>query len=83
MREVPPYGLRHCFGTAVGAAGTNESIIGQLMGHTKLQTTSRYIACNDEAHKKAVGSMEKKVREVMAQVGGNGGSAAQSDAATW
>jgi len=53
-KAKPPYAMRHTFGTIEGAAGTNQSVLGQLMGHARLQTTDRYIAHVDEAHRKAV-----------------------------
>ena len=34
-------------------------MISQLMGHSDIHTTTRYIANNDEAHIKAVGVMDK------------------------
>ncbi len=82
VREAPPYSLRHCFGTALGAAGVNQSVISQLMGHTKLQTTARYIGCNDEAHKKATGIIEQKLRDAMSKMVKIEAVSAGSDAET-
>ena len=61
LPERPPYAWRHFFGTMQAASGTNLAILAQVMGHTNLQTTNRYIANNDEAHIKAVAVMEKFV----------------------
>ena len=57
----PPYAWRHFYGTMQGANETNQAVIAQLMGHTNLQTTARYIANNSEAHIKAASIMEKYV----------------------
>lgn len=57
----PPYAWRHFFGTMLGANGTNMAVLAQLMGHSNLQTTARYVANNDEAHIKAVNIMQKFV----------------------
>jgi integrase len=55
----PPYAWRHFFGTMQGANGTNMAVLAQIMGHSNLQTTARYVANNDEAHIKAVSIMQK------------------------
>lgn len=55
----PPYAWRHFYGTMQGANETNQAVIAQLMGHTNLQTTARYIANNSSAHQKAALIMEQ------------------------
>lgn len=57
----PPYAWRHFFGTMQGANGTNLAIIAQLMGHSTIQMSCRYISNSDEAHLKAVSMMGKYV----------------------
>lgn len=37
------YGLRHTFGSRISAEGANAFDIADLMGHTKMETTKRYI----------------------------------------
>ena len=57
----PPYAWRHFFGTMQGVNGTNLAIIAQLMGHSTIQMSCRYISNSDEAHLKAVSMMGKYV----------------------
>lgn len=57
----PPYAWRHFFGTMQGANGTNLAVIAQLMGHSTIQMSCRYISNSDEAHLKAVAMMGKYV----------------------
>jgi len=45
--ERSPYALRHYYGTTLAASGTNLAVIAQLMGHSNVTTTMRYIANND------------------------------------
>lgn len=59
LEKKTPYCCRHAFGTALGANGVNLAVISQLMGHSDIHTTTRYIANNDEAHVKAVAVMDK------------------------
>ncbi|TAN38404.1 MAG: site-specific integrase [Verrucomicrobia bacterium] len=40
-KPKPPYGLRHTLGTDEGASNINQSVLAQLMGHSRLQTTDR------------------------------------------
>ena len=42
------YGLRHTFGTQQGVCKTNQAVIAQLMGHSSISTTMRYMANNSE-----------------------------------
>jgi integrase len=58
---MPPYALRHVFGTRQASNGTNQAILAQLMGHSNLQTTARYVVNCDEAHLKAVDDMAKQI----------------------
>lgn len=59
LEKKSPYSCRHAFGTALGANGVNLAVIAQLMGHSDIHTTTRYIANSDEAHVKAVAVMDK------------------------
>ncbi len=67
VEQKPPYALRHYFGTKRAAAGLNQTVLAQIMGHTKLQTTSRYIAPVPDYHQKAVEAMEKDLSVLLAQ----------------
>lgn len=44
IRKLPPYALRHFFGTMQGYNGTNMGILSALMGHTNIQMTTRYMS---------------------------------------
>ena len=59
LETKTPYCCRHSFGTALGANGVNLAVISQLMGHSDIHTTTRYIANNDEAHVNAVAVLDK------------------------
>ena len=43
-KRVHPHGLRHSFASSLADAGVNPHLIQQLLGHSNLQTTSRYIS---------------------------------------
>lgn len=70
LEKITPYSCRHSFGTALGANGVNLAVIAQLMGHSDIHTTTRYIANNDEAHVKAVAVMDKIVPPVLKKTTG-------------
>lgn len=59
LEKITSYCLRHTFGTTMAAEGVNLAVIAQLMGHSDIKTTTRYIAVNSEAHQKAVALMDK------------------------
>jgi len=59
LEKRTPYCCRHSFGTALGANGVNLAVISQLMGHSDIHMTTRYIANNDMAHVNAVAVMDK------------------------
>ncbi len=61
ITNFKPYDLRHWFGTAQAASSTNQSIIRQLMGHTKITTTDRYIHPVDTAHQEAMSKIASLV----------------------
>ena len=65
MKNKSTYGLRHTFGTLLGACKTNQAVIAQLMGHTSITTTTRYMANNTEAHQDAVNALEKSVESIL------------------
>ena len=54
IRPRSPYALRHTFGSAEAEAGVNQAVLAQIMGHTQLRTTARYINHNAEHHRKAI-----------------------------
>ena len=65
LHKITPYCLRHTFGTTMAAEGVNLAVLAQLMGHSDIKTTTRYIAVNSEAHQKAVAIMDKFIAPAM------------------
>ena len=61
IKPRPPYALRHTFGSMEAEANVNQTVIAQMMGHTQLRTTSRYIANNAEHHRVAIGAVGSRV----------------------
>ena len=59
LETKTPYCFRHSFGTTLGENNVNLAVIAQLMGHSDIHTTTRYIANTDEAHVHAVAVMDK------------------------
>ena len=57
----PPYALRHTFGSLEAEADINQTVLAQIMGHSQLRTTSRYIAHNAEHHRKAIGAISGRI----------------------
>jgi len=77
-KPPPPYALRHLFATIQAIGGINQSILKQVMGHSKIQTTDRYVAPVDEASKAAVSFISEKLNFIMAQSKASGISASQN-----
>ena len=65
IKPHSPYALRHTFGSLEAEANVNQAVIGQVMGHTLLQTTTRYIANNYQHHKMAVGAISGRITSAM------------------
>jgi integrase len=68
IKPRPPYALRHTFGSLEAEAGVNQAVLAQIMGHTQLSTTARYVNHNAEHHRKAVGAITERINR-MAQGG--------------
>ena len=68
---MPPYALRHVFGTRQASNGTNQAILAQLMGHSNLQTATRYVVNCDEAHIKAVDEMARRIMPIIQKARNN------------
>jgi integrase len=49
--------LRHCAGTYMAAAGVPLTTIQQILGHSDIRTTNRYVNPNDENRRKAVDAL--------------------------
>lgn len=58
----PPYALRHTFGSMEAEANINQTSLSQLMGHTTIRTTSRYISNNYDHHRNAVGAIVGRIK---------------------
>ena len=61
IQPRPPYALRHTFGSMEAEANINQTSLSQIMGHTTIRTTSRYISNNYDHHRKAVSAIESRV----------------------
>ncbi len=57
----PPYALRHTFGSMEAEANINQTSLSQIMGHTTIRTTARYISNNYDHHRNAVGAIVGRV----------------------
>ena len=57
----PPYALRHTFGSMEAEANINQTSLSQLMGHTTIRTTARYISNNYDHHRNAVSAIVGRV----------------------
>ena len=53
--------LRHYYATAQVLGKINQAALSQLMGHSTLQMTSRYVANNTDAHVQANQDLAKKI----------------------
>ncbi|MBT3193847.1 MAG: site-specific integrase [Verrucomicrobia bacterium] len=69
IKPRPPYALRHTFGSMEAEARVNQTVIAQIMGHTQLRTTARYIAHNEEHHRKSIGYVCDRLNKI---TNGNG-----------
>ncbi|HMO52524.1 MAG TPA: tyrosine-type recombinase/integrase [Kiritimatiellia bacterium] len=58
----PPYALRHTFGSMEAEANINQTSLSQLMGHTTIRTTARYISNNYDHHRNAIGAIVGRVK---------------------
>lgn len=52
-----PYALRHYFGTKRAGEGLNQAILAQVMGHTTITTTTRYVAKVPRYQQEAMNAM--------------------------
>jgi len=62
--HITSYELRHTFGTAA-AAKTNLEVVRQVMGHSTIRTTSRYISNNEDYHIEAMRNVGDQMAELM------------------
>ena len=64
IRPRPPYALRHTFGSLEAEADVNQTVLAQMMGHSQLRTTARYIANNAEHHRKAMAAITGRIQKI-------------------
>ncbi len=50
--------LRHCFGSQLAEAGVDSFTIMELMGHSDLRMTERYVYATDPHKREAVAKLE-------------------------
>jgi integrase len=64
IKPRPPYALRHTFGSMEAEANVNQTVIAQMMGHSQIRTTARYISNNAEHHRVAVGAVGSRIAKL-------------------
>lgn len=57
----PCHGLRHYYGTELGAKGYSISVISELLGHKSIEITKRYVNAREEQKRQAVDSISTGV----------------------
>jgi len=60
-----PYALRHYFGTKRAGEGLNQAILAQVMGHTTIVTTTRYVAPVQDYQQKAMDAMAEDLAALL------------------
>jgi integrase len=67
LERRSPYALRHYFGTKQAGNGLNQAILAQLMGHTTIVTTTRYIAKVPDYHQRAVDALQNDLAALLTE----------------
>lgn len=62
-RDLPPYSCRHTTGTALGTADIPIAIVKELMRHTKITTTQRYMHVDTETMLEAANKAQHRSDE--------------------
>jgi len=62
-----PYALRHYFGTKRAGEGLNQAILAQVMGHTTIVTTTRYVAKVPKYQQEAMNAMASDLAALLGQ----------------
>ena len=65
IRKMPPYAVRHFYGTHHAGIGTNNQVLSQLMGHTTTRTLARYVEPVPEYQQKAVEAHETSLAKLL------------------
>lgn len=72
IEDVRLHDLRHSFASAAVASGMSLPIIGALLGHRDVKTTSKYAHLSDDPLRDAAAQVSGKISNAMK--GGNGGA---------
>lgn len=59
IRDLPPYSCRHTTATEAVKKGVELPVVQQIMRHSKLASTQRYIHVSTEAAHRGVNQLEK------------------------
>ena len=68
-RKLPPYSCRHTTGTALGTADIPLAVVKEIMRHTKLSTTEKYIHVDTSLMLEAVNKVQEKSADKAEVVG--------------
>ena len=60
IRDLPPYSCRHTTATEAVKKGVELPVVQQIMRHSKLASTQRYIHVSTEAAHKAINQLTKQ-----------------------
>ena len=66
--HITTYDLRHTFGTLT-ARTTNLAVVGQVMGHSGMNTTRRYVSNDEGYHREAMARTAGEVAKLVAEAG--------------
>ena len=58
------HSFRHTFGTRLGEAGASAHVVKQLMGHSSITVSQRYVHKLTESVERAMAAMEEATRKV-------------------
>lgn len=65
LDDVRLHDLRHTFASVAATGGMPLRMIGELLGHTSVQTTSRYAHLADDAVREAAGIVGRQIEEAL------------------
>jgi len=61
IRTLPPYSMRHTFGSLLAEANINQQTIATLMGHSQIRTTTRYQSTTERCHREAADALASRI----------------------
>lgn len=71
IKVLPPYALRHSFASVQAMDGTNQKCLADLLGHTTIRTTSRYVSTDEKYLQTAAENMDRHLSGLMREAVGN------------